>query len=87
MDLVTGTKRVIMAMQHTVKGKPKVLDKCTLPLTSARTVDLVVSEMGVIGFPGGRATLIEKSAIILSITLNDAGSAFFSQNALSTRST
>jgi hypothetical protein len=49
MDLVTGAKRVIIAMQHTAKGKPKVLNKCTL--TSARTVDLVVTEMAVIGFP------------------------------------
>ena len=57
MDLVTGAKRVIIAMQHTAKGKPKVLNKCTL--TSARAVDLVVTEMAVIGFPGGRATLIE----------------------------
>jgi acetate CoA/acetoacetate CoA-transferase beta subunit len=59
MDLVTGAKRVIIAMQHTAKGKPKIVTKCTLPLTSDRAVDLVVSELAVIEFAGGHATLLE----------------------------
>jgi acetate CoA/acetoacetate CoA-transferase beta subunit len=59
MDLVTGAKRVVIAMQHTAKGKPKIVKKCSLPLTSARPVDLVVSELAVIEFAGGRATLVE----------------------------
>jgi acetate CoA/acetoacetate CoA-transferase beta subunit len=73
MDLVTGAKRVIVAMQHTAKGKSKIVKNCSLPITSTRTVDMVVTEMAVIGFADGRATLLEtapgvSSAMVIGLT-------------------
>jgi acetate CoA/acetoacetate CoA-transferase beta subunit len=59
MDLVTGAKRVIVAMQHSARGRSKVVSKCDLPLTSIRPVDLLVTDLAVIGFPNGCATLQE----------------------------
>jgi acetate CoA/acetoacetate CoA-transferase beta subunit len=59
MNLVSGAKRVIVAMQHTAKGKSKIVKTCSLPVTAVRPVEMVVTELAVITFNGGTATLVE----------------------------
>ena len=67
MDLVAGVKRVVVVMEHVAKGKdgseePKLLTSCTLPLTGAGVVDLVITDLGVFSIDkkgGSGMTLIE----------------------------
>lgn len=59
MDLLAGAKRVILAMEHTAKGNHKILDQCTLPLTAASAVELIITEMGVMRVTPKGLELIE----------------------------
>lgn len=60
MDLVTGAKRVIVAMQHAARGQAKIVRQCNLPLTSLRRIDLLVTELAVIEPSEGGLVLRER---------------------------
>jgi acetate CoA/acetoacetate CoA-transferase beta subunit len=66
MDLVTGTKRVIVAMTHAVNGKSKIVKQCTLPLTSIRPVNLVITDLAVIE-PSDQGLLLKERAPGVSV--------------------
>ena len=62
MDLVAGVPRVVVVMEHTAKGKPELLKRCTLPLTGTHVVDLLITDLGVFEIDkkgGGGMTLVE----------------------------
>jgi 3-oxoacid CoA-transferase subunit B len=61
MDLVGGVKKVVVVMEHSAKDEPKLLHHCTLPLTGAGVVDMVITDLGVftVDRQGGGMTLVE----------------------------
>lgn len=62
MDLVAGVKRVVVVMDHTTReGTPKLLERCTLPLTGTGVVDRVITNLGVFDIDSGRLELVESA--------------------------
>jgi len=62
MDLVAGVKKVVVVMEHSAKNEPKLLQRCTLPLTGASIVDMVITDLAVFAIDkkgGAGMTLIE----------------------------
>jgi 3-oxoacid CoA-transferase subunit B len=62
MDLVAGVKKVVVVMEHSAKNEPKLLKRCTLPLTGAGVVDMVITDLGVFSIDkkgGAGMTLVE----------------------------
>ena len=59
MDLVAGVKRVVVLMEHTAGGKPKLLKRCALPLTGAGVVDMVITDLGVFEVADGELRLVD----------------------------
>jgi len=75
MDLVSGARRVLVAMQHTAKGRPKIVPACTLPLTATRRVTLIVTDLAVIEPTDGGLVLLERAPGVEVQEILDATSA------------
>jgi len=72
MDLIVGAKRVILSMEHTAKGRHKILKECNLPLTAAGQVDMIVTEMGVMEITPEGIVLKEKNPVFTIEEIQEA---------------
>ena len=76
MDLVAGVKKVIIVMEHTAKGTPKLLKTCNLPLTGQGVVDMVITDMAVFEFDKqGDETTMKLIELADGVTLEDVEAA------------
>lgn len=82
MDLVVGAKNVIVSTLHTERGKPKILKKCSLPLTAKHVVNMIVTELAVFRVtPGGLALIeINKDSSVDEIKANTAADFIVADN-------
>jgi 3-oxoacid CoA-transferase B subunit len=71
MDLVAGVKKVVVLMEHTAGGKPKLLKQCSLPLTGARVVDMVITELGVFELARRGDTAVKLTELATGVTLEE----------------
>ncbi|MDF2367396.1 CoA transferase subunit B [Sneathiella sp.] len=75
MDLVAGVKKVIVVMEHTAKGEPKLLKSCNLPLTGKNVVDMVITDMAVFEFDKNDGTAMKLIELADGVTLDDVKAA------------
>lgn len=71
MDLVAGVKRVIVVMEHTAKGQPKLLKSCNLPLTGKNVVDMIITDLAVFEFEKGETVKMKLTELADGVSLED----------------
>nr|WP_270000684.1 CoA-transferase [Brachyspira hyodysenteriae] len=82
MDLVVGSKAVIVAMEHTAKGSKKILKNCTLPLTAKNQVNKIITEKGVMNITDKGIELVEifSTSSVEDIQANTEAKLIISEN-------